>query len=222
HLDEYNDLDPFVNRNAYARLLSAGVDPVLAKHVAYLFIRDPVILLEDSLDESNSLYWTHFDNIQSSNWNSVRFKPPPSFTATSPHQEIGWRVEFRTPDLQLTDFENAAFVALLTVLTQVLLKERLDLYVPMSLNDDNFRRSAKENAIVKEKFWFRKDISYGAQDRSYELLSLREIFLGSDIDYSNSEYVPIKTGSPALLHRCIQFVEEEFESGKCTQSARDL
>ncbi|KAF8822695.1 glutamate-cysteine ligase, catalytic subunit domain-containing protein [Cardiosporidium cionae] len=221
HLEEYNDLDLPINQKAYTQLLSAGIDPILAKHVAYLFIRDPVILMTESLDESHSLFLTHFDNIQSSNWNSVRFKPPPSFTDTSPHQEIGWRVEFRTPDLQLTDFENAAFVALLTVLTQILKKERLDLYIPMSLNDDNFRRSSGENAIVKEKFWFRRDISCNAQDRSYTLQSLQEIFLGGD-DFLNSGFIPPKSGSPALLHRCIQFVAEEYLSGKCTEAARDL
>jgi glutamate--cysteine ligase catalytic subunit len=36
----------------------------------------------------------HFENIYSTNWNSLRFKPPPSFES-----DIGWRVEFRPMDL---------------------------------------------------------------------------------------------------------------------------
>ena len=41
------------------------------------------------------LYWStqvmcfHLQNIQSTNWQSMRFKPPP------PNSKIGWRVEFR-------------------------------------------------------------------------------------------------------------------------------
>ena len=31
----------------------------------------------------------HFENIQSTNWQTMRFKPPP------PGDKIGWRVEFR-------------------------------------------------------------------------------------------------------------------------------
>lgn len=37
---------------------------------------------------------SHFENLQSTNWNSLRFKPPP--TADS---AIGWRVEFRPMDI---------------------------------------------------------------------------------------------------------------------------
>lgn len=38
-------------------------------------------------DETES---DHFENIQSTNWQTLRFKPPP------PNSPIGWRVEFRT------------------------------------------------------------------------------------------------------------------------------
>ena len=37
-------------------------------------------------DETES---DHFENIQSTNWQTLRFKPPP------PNSPIGWRVEFR-------------------------------------------------------------------------------------------------------------------------------
>jgi len=35
----------------------------------------------------------HFENIQSTNWQTMRWKPPPPSLASSPH--IGWRTEFR-------------------------------------------------------------------------------------------------------------------------------
>ena len=42
------------------------------------------------LDDDKST--DHFENIQSTNWQSVRWKPP------SAESDIGWRVEFRTGD----------------------------------------------------------------------------------------------------------------------------
>lgn len=37
---------------------------------------------------------SHFENLQSTNWNSLRFKSPPSVDS-----DIGWRVEFRPLDI---------------------------------------------------------------------------------------------------------------------------
>lgn len=68
----------------------------------------------------------HFENIQSTNWQTVRWKPPP------PDSGIGWRVEFRSMEAQLTDFENAAFTVITVLISRVLLAFRLNLYVPLS------------------------------------------------------------------------------------------
>ena len=38
---------------------------------------------------------SHFENLQSTNWNSLRFKPPPTLETN----DIGWRVEFRPMDI---------------------------------------------------------------------------------------------------------------------------
>lgn len=72
----------------------------------------------------------HFENLQSTNWNSMRFKPPPS--ANSP---IGWRVEFRTMDIQLTDFENTVLTVLLGLLTNVCNHMDVNFIMPISLVD---------------------------------------------------------------------------------------
>lgn len=37
---------------------------------------------------------SHFENLQSTNWNSLRFKNPPTEDS-----DIGWRVEFRPMDI---------------------------------------------------------------------------------------------------------------------------
>ena len=65
-------------------------------------------------------------NLQSTNWQTVRFKPPP---IGSP---IGWRVEFRPMEVQITDFENAAFAVFVVLLTRAILSMNLNLYIPIS------------------------------------------------------------------------------------------
>lgn len=253
HVELYNDVPAPVEPRAFAALVRNGVDEILARHVAFLFIRDPMVIFRDRLlrdvqegeggeeeavrqleadgerdwaEDDGRRYTTteDFENLQSTNWNSVRFKPPPRMksveTAKSkrlpsrrrvqdllgpPHDRqeegvsadeegsrrvheeavrqprrvsfveaadavpcdgseteearpyseeedadrnasakdsseesqadreepqkrpvysqggevVGWRVEFRTPDAQLTDFENAACIALIRVLAQV-------------------------------------------------------------------------------------------------------
>jgi len=57
----------------------------------------------------------------------MRFKPPP---ANAP--EIGWRVEFRPMEVQLTDEENAAFTIFIVLITRLILSFNLDLLLPMS------------------------------------------------------------------------------------------
>lgn len=56
----------------------------------------------------------------------MRFKPPP------PHSTIGWRVEFRPCEVQITDFENAAIVCFVVLLTRVILSYNLDFLIPIS------------------------------------------------------------------------------------------
>jgi hypothetical protein len=58
----------------------------------------------------------HFENIQSTNWQTLRFKPPP------PNSPIGWRVEFRPMECSFTEYENAAFSIFIVLVTRVLLR----------------------------------------------------------------------------------------------------
>lgn len=72
---------------------------------------------------------TSAQNIQSSTWQTLRFKPPEvPPTSTSP----GWRIEFRPCEVQFTDFENAAISAFIVLLTRVILSLDLDFTIPMS------------------------------------------------------------------------------------------
>ncbi len=92
----------------------------------------------------------HFENIQSTNWQTVRFKPPP------PNADIGWRVEFRSMELQFHDFENAAFVIFIALLTRVLCQFNLNLYMPITAVDLNMERAQMRDAVVAQRFFWRK------------------------------------------------------------------
>lgn len=67
----------------------------------------------------------------------MRFKPPP------PNSPIGWRVEFRPCELQLTDFENAAIVTFIVLLTRVILSFKLNFLIPISKVDENMKTAQK-------------------------------------------------------------------------------
>jgi glutamate--cysteine ligase catalytic subunit len=131
----------------------AGIDDRLAEHIARLFVRDPVPayegeFLEEQLDDNDLV--CHFENFQSTNWGSLRFKPPPSQDAN-----IGWRVEFRTMDIQMTDFENSCLIVLMGLITNVINHFNVDFIMPVTLVDENMARAHKRDAILNEKFWWK-------------------------------------------------------------------
>lgn len=101
----------------------------VAKHFATVLLRDPIPmydgeLVEEQIDDDDMT--CHFENLQSTNWNSMRFKPPPSHDSN-----IGWRVEFRTMDIQLTDFENSCLLVLLGLVVNVINHFNLDFVIPI-------------------------------------------------------------------------------------------
>ncbi|CAM9898460.1 unnamed protein product, partial [Ectocarpus fasciculatus] len=101
----------------------------------------------------------HFENLQSTNWQTVRWKPPPPrVSPNDPH--VGWRTEFRSLEIQLTDFENAAYTVFIVLVTRVILALDLNLYIPLSKVDENMRRAHERDAATKGKFFFRSNIDY--------------------------------------------------------------
>ena len=132
------------------------MDDRLAFHVASLFVRDPIPTYDYEHDETlfnSSKLTAHFENLQSSNWNSMRFKPPPSVDS-----KIGWRVEFRTMDIQLTDFENSAMIVILGMILNVINNYDVDLIMPISKIDENMERAHIRDGLLTQKFWFKSNI----------------------------------------------------------------
>ncbi len=150
--NSYNDLPLPLSNDAYHRLIQGGVDHLLAQHIAHLFVREPLAIYKEKIEQDNEISTDHFENIQSTNWNTVRFKPPP------PGTNIGWRTEFRSMEVCLTDFENAAFSVFIVLLSRVILAFDLNFYAPMSLVDENMRIAHKRGAASKGMFHFRKNV----------------------------------------------------------------
>ncbi|CEH18307.1 glutamate-cysteine ligase catalytic subunit [Ceraceosorus bombacis] len=149
---EYNDNPLPVDEKVKTRLEKAGIDPLLATHLAHLFIRDPLVIFSEMVDLDDHQSMDHFENIQSTNWQTMRFKPPP------PGGQIGWRVEFRSMEVQVTDFENAAFSIFIVLLTRAILSFHLNFYMPISKVDVNMKRAHIRDAVNTQKFYFRKEV----------------------------------------------------------------
>uniref|UniRef100_U5EZ27 Glutamate--cysteine ligase n=1 Tax=Corethrella appendiculata TaxID=1370023 RepID=U5EZ27_9DIPT len=151
--EKYNDVPLVYDKKIYQRLIDGEIDHLLAQHIAHLFIRDSVSLFSEKVHQNDKEDTDHFENIQSTNWQTMRFKPPP------PNSPIGWRVEFRPCETQLTDFENAAIVCFIVLLTRVILSYQLNFLIPISKVDQNMQNCQKRDAVRQGKFWFRKNIT---------------------------------------------------------------
>jgi len=196
--EEYNDvafpLDKEMMKLAEDKAKEMGIelDERMKSHLGFLFLQDPLIIYGDKVfvdDETNT---NHFENLQSTNWNNVRFKPPPGFDS-----EIGWRVELRTIEAQLTAEECVAFCMLSYFMAEMIIKREYNLYIPISKVDENFTRAQVRNAILTQKFWFRKDIQKDSPDEYIEL-SLDEILHGKQDHFIG------------LLNLIYDFCKEEY------------
>lgn len=153
----YNDTNVPVNKHVLNQLLENSVAPLdydLAKHFAHLYVRDPLVIFEESLDQDNNHSTNHFENIQSTNWQTLRFKPPTQAAVPANKEAPGWRVEFRTMEIQLTDFENAAYTMLVYLIVESLLtfSDSINAYMPMSQIWENMTTAHKRDSLVKSKF----------------------------------------------------------------------
>jgi len=148
---EYLDPDLIIDKDIKNRLVEGGMDDLLATHFAHLFIRDPIVVFAEDLQELDLTKADHFENLQSTNWQHMRFKPPPAGS------DMGWRVEFRPMEIQVTDFENAAFSIFIVLLTRAILSFNLNFYIPITLVSQNMETAHIRDAVSTQKFWFRKN-----------------------------------------------------------------
>lgn len=157
---EYLDPNLIIDEDIKRQLMDGGMDDRLATHFAHLFIRDPIVIFNEDLEELDMSKTDHFENIQSTNWQHMRFKPPPAGS------DIGWRVEFRPMEIQVTDFENAAFSVFMVLITRAILSFDLNFYIPIAKVDEGMETAHARGAVLDKKFYFRKNPFPARQPRS--------------------------------------------------------
>lgn len=59
--DMYNDLEVPYDKESYDVLVAQGIDPMLAKHVAHLFIRDALVTYDDYASKDDTQCSEHFE-----------------------------------------------------------------------------------------------------------------------------------------------------------------
>ena len=149
---EYMDPELLLDEKVKQRLMDGGMDDLLATHFAHLFIRDPLVIFAEDLKNLDLSATDHFENLQSTNWQHMRFKPPPANSA-----DVGWRVEFRSMEVQMTDFENAAFSIFMVLITRAILSFDLNFYLPIPRTSENMETAHSRDAVNTQRFHFRKD-----------------------------------------------------------------
>lgn len=219
-----NDLPPDLDEDALRACLEGGLDEQLATHVAHLFVRDPLVIFNDTVFIDDNKHMDHFENVQSTNWRTVRWKLPAMRTAdllqnrlkaglsskqsnAFGYSDPGWRVEFRPLEVQLTDFENAALSILVVLTARSLLAMGYNFYLPMSLVDENMRRAQLKDAARTQKFYVRRQ----ALDPSTCQMCVPEYYEGDVEELSLSEFFNGQQNStdgfPGLIPAILGYME---------------
>jgi glutamate--cysteine ligase catalytic subunit len=161
----YNDIDLELNTEYLSLLKKNGIPDNLAKHISHLFVRDPILMYEDDIKELHTEIndYDFFLNINSSNWNNVRLKPPLN-------SKDSWKVEIRVLDMQSTIFENSAFFIFIVLLAKAITFYEINFYISISLVDKNFIIADSINCL-DTNYYFRR---FWDNDK-IELVSLYDI-----------------------------------------------
>ena len=152
--DFNNDYRKFpINKDYYNKLIQNGISPKLSEHFCNLLVRDPLVIFSEKINIDDKNDMSHFENINSTNWNALRFKLPRSSDG-----DTCFKIEIRTLDLQISPYENTSMICMiLLTYALILCSNEINFIIPISKVDENFRRAYKKDAINKEKFWWRID-----------------------------------------------------------------
>ena len=142
----------------------------MAFHIANIFKRDYLIVYENYKHMTKEEF-VLCEMLNGTNWNSVRLKIPLD-------DNIGWRVEFRTMEVQLTADENSAYSLFIHLVTRLLHADpTLNFYIPISMLRENFNRAHQRDALRTQRFFFRTNI-HDSGAPIIEELSVAEILFG--------------------------------------------
>lgn len=213
---DYNDLYSPINKKIYERLAQdENFDQALAQHFAHLFIRDPLVIFSERVEQDNELENDHFENIQLTNWQTLRFKPPALYPKDTPADELtgkpGWRVEFRPMEILLNDFENAAYSVFIILASQAILEFNPDFYIPILKIDENMKIAHRVDAATNDTFWFKNPKRWNIDNDIFKGFDLswfdRFINDGNDLLSNNDVYLNGYNGANG--NASLQFDDEE-------------
>ncbi|KAA1063774.1 hypothetical protein PGTUg99_000151 [Puccinia graminis f. sp. tritici] len=193
HRSEYDDVLAPVDKSIESQLIQNGLDHIMARHIAHLFIRDPLVIFSETLEPRNDDSMDHFE-------------PPPSASSSS---DIGWRVEFRTMEVQITDFENAAYSIFVVLLIRAIL---------MFDVDENMRRAQQRDAARSSLFYFRTQIQTKPNTTATSSLQQQGMTPSVPVDGIKPEFEEMtmdeiihgKPSSqyPGLMHLVLSYVDK--------------
>ena len=192
--------------------------------MAHLWVRDPLILFPDETDFEADETYRCFENIQSTVYQDMRFKPPPD-----PHSDIGWRVEFRPLEAQPSKFENSAFICFVVLLARAILHFEADLTIPMSMVHGNMEKAQENDACRKNLFSFCENICDGAENEKVSLMSIDAIVNGDNKGFVGliglvNEFLKTQSASQVTLEKVQSYMNHigNIASGKVLTTAQKM
>jgi glutamate--cysteine ligase catalytic subunit len=163
--DFHNDYPKMpIDKKIYKTLIENDFSDRLATHFSNLLVRDPLVIFDEKINQQEKDV-SHFENFNSTNWNSLRFKPP-----REQDNDTCFKIEVRPCELQLTPFENASIMTFCLIYSQLILKKDVNFIIPITKVDKNFEKAHNYNAFEKELFFFRVDglRNYHKESKLYE------------------------------------------------------
>ena len=215
----YNDVPLVIDQQMFDKLsqsssssLEPPVDPILSAHYANLFAKDPVVAYKNSIQLDDSTHDEHFECINSTNWQTVRFKPPPLHQDSKNH--IGWRVEFRPMEVQLSDQENAALAVAVILIVKAIKHFGLHFYMKISQVDENMSVAETRDSVRKGQFYWRKTLEMpnGKEEveETVEKMTIDEIMNGNQ-----------ERGIKGLLDYVTEYLDKEHKKENETDDHED-
>lgn len=140
-LPQFDLQDADYDDEIYATLEAEGMHNNLAGHFGYILSRDPLYASRQAVNNGDVTETKILEGMLANVYQTVGSKPPPD-------DRTGWRVEFRTMESQLTDFENTAFCVFAILAARLIIDTKLNLHVPLKDVEESMRNACKRDAAI--------------------------------------------------------------------------
>lgn len=209
--DLYQDQPYPFDFESYQTLCESGVPKPLARYVANLIHKDPLLVQDqdqDSTEPPGSMFVSH----QSSVWQNVRWK------ALLKNGKLNYRVEFRPLDVLVTDRENTAFCIFLLIYVQACLRYQKDIRIPISQVDHNMEIANRMGHFSEKKFWWR--YSEGTKESYPSEIWHTDIFPTIQKYISETNFEAVTSVTFQEISEAISPVEKLFTGESMTQACK--